>query len=149
MYAFADKLLELAERHAAEIADQWCKAVKTNPHTPSFHSIKHQDCTAFGTDFYKHFRTVYLDEKPYPKLEKYFSGYAEESFGRGIPLEEAVYAIVMMRRHIWLFAEFQAVFLTAMDQHRAVETLNRTIRVFDQGIYSIIRRYGELQKGKK
>ena len=33
--------------------------------------------------------------------------------------------------------------------HRAVETINRTIRVFDQGVFVIIKRYRELEKVKK
>jgi hypothetical protein len=149
MYAFADKLLEVTERHAEKIADQWCKAIKTNPHTPWFQSMKHPDCITFAVDFYKSFKDVYFDEKPYKKLEKYFVSYAEESFRKGIPMEEAIYALIMMRRHLWLYADFQALFMTALDAHRAVETLNRTIRVFDQGVFIIIRRYRELEKAKK
>ena len=68
---------------------------------------------------------------------------------QGVPMEEAIYALIMMRRQLWLFADFQALFVTAMDPHRAVETLNRTIRVFDQGVFIIIKRYRELEKVKK
>jgi hypothetical protein len=149
MYAFADKLLEVTERHADKISAQWCKAVRSNPHTPWFHARKEDDCTNFALDFYKNFRVVYFDEKPYKKLEKYFADYAGESFRKGVPMEEAIYALIMMRRHIWLYADFQALFVTAIDAHRAVETLNRTIRVFDQGIFVIIKHYKELQKTKK
>jgi hypothetical protein len=149
MFAFADKLLEVTEQNAGQIAVQWCKAVKSNRHTPWFRSMKEENCTAFALDFYKNFRNVYFDEKPYRKLGKYFASYAGESFRNGVPLEEAIYALIMLRRQIWLFADFQALFVTAMDQHRAVETVNRTIRVFDQGIYIIIKRYGELEKAKK
>ena len=149
MYAFADKLLEVTERHADKIADQWCRAVRKNPHTPWFQSAKEAECNSFAVDFYKNFRNVYFDEKPYKKLEKYFANYAEESFQKGIPMEEAIYALVMMRRHLWLYADFQALFMTALDAHRAVETLNRTIRVFDQGVFNIIKRYRELEKTRK
>jgi hypothetical protein len=149
MYAYADKLLEVTERHADKIADQWCRAVRSNPHTPWFQAQKAEDCSSFALDFYKNFRDVYFDEKPYKKLEKYFGNYAEENFRKEIPLEEAIYALIMMRRHLWLYADFQALFLTALDAHRAVETLNRTIRVFDQGVFIIIKRYRELEKAKK
>jgi hypothetical protein len=149
MVAFADKLLEVTEQNAGQIALQWCKEVKSNRHTQWFQSMKQENCTAFALDFYKNFRNVYFDERPYKKLEKYFVNYAEESFRNGVPLEEAIYALIMLRRQIWLFADFQAIFVTAMDQHRAVETVNRTIRVFDQGIYIIIKRYWELEKTKK
>ena len=149
MFAFADKLLEVSEKHADKIADHWCKAVKANPRTTWFQSMKPADCNSFAMDFYRNFRDVYFDEKPYRKLEKYFAQYAEECFRKGVPMEEAIYALIMMRRHLWLYADFQALFLTALDAHRAVETLNRTIRVFDQGVFIIIRRYRELEKAKK
>ncbi|HEX7539066.1 MAG TPA: hypothetical protein VF358_02075, partial [Syntrophales bacterium] len=67
MYAFADKLLEVTERHADEIAAQWCRAVKSNPHTLWFQLAKQEDCTSFAMEFYKNFRNVYFDEKPYKK----------------------------------------------------------------------------------
>jgi hypothetical protein len=47
---------------------------------------------------------------------------------------------------MWLYAEFQAPFLTAIDHHQAVETNNKTIRIFDHGIYLVIRKYDELRK---
>ena len=149
MIAFADKLLDVTERNADKIAEQWSRAVFANPNTPWFHSLKQADCMSYAADFYRNFRNVYFDEKPYRKLQKYFENYAEESFRKGIPLEEAIYALIMMRRHIWLYADFQALFITALDAHRAVQTLNRTIRVFDQGVFFITRRYRQLEKAKK
>ena len=55
----------------------------------------------------------------------------------------------MLRRHMWLFADFQAIFTTALDQYKAVESINRTIRLFDHGIYIITKKYGEMEKAKK
>ena len=50
---------------------------------------------------------------------------------------------------MWLYAEFQAIFMTALDQYKAVESITRTIRLFDQGIYIISKKYGELEKARK
>ena len=33
-----------------------------------------------------------------------------------------------------------------MDHQQAVETINKTIRIFDHGIYIITQKYGELEK---
>jgi hypothetical protein len=51
-----------------------------------------------------------------------------------------------MRRHIWLYAEFQAVFVTAVEHHQAAESLTRTILMFDYATYVITGRYEELMK---
>jgi hypothetical protein len=51
-----------------------------------------------------------------------------------------------MRRHIWLYAEFQAVFVTAVEHHQAAESLTRTILMFDYATYVTTERYEELMK---
>lgn len=149
MLAFADKLLDVTQRHAKDIADQWCKAVKSNPRTPALQAASHDKCTEYAVDFYRNLREIYFDEKPYRKVERYFGLYAEDRFHEGLPLHEAIYALIMLRRHMWLFADFQAIFTTALDQYKAVESINRTIRLFDHGIYIITKKYGEMEKAKK
>ncbi len=149
MLAFADKLLHVTEQHAKDISDQWCKAVKSNPRTPALQVITMDKCTEFAIEFYGNLRRIYFDEPPYRQVERYFEKYAEDRFREGLPLHEAIYALVLLRRHMWLYADFQAIFLTALDQYKAVESINRTIRLFDQGVYIITKKYGELEKDRK
>ncbi len=146
MKAFADKLIGVTERHAGEISEQWGKAVRTNPRTPSYHSMTQDQCVLHAMDFYKNLGRVYFSEKPYTEVTEYFTKYAEERYKEGIPLHEAIYALIMMRRHIWLYADFQAVILTGLDQQQSVESINKTIRVFDHGIYLVIQKYEEMSK---
>jgi hypothetical protein len=53
-----------------------------------------------------------------------------------------------MRRHIWLYAEFQTLFISAVEQQQAIESLSRTILLFDYATYVITERYQELMKGE-
>jgi antirestriction protein len=149
MLAFADKLLHVTEQHSKEISDQWCKAISLNPKTPALQALTREKCVEFAVEFYQNLRRIYFDEPPYKQIEKYFERYAEDRFREGVPLHEAVYALVMLRRQMWLYADFQAIFTTALDQYKAVESINRTIRLFDQGIYIITKKYGELEKVRK
>ncbi|MDD5723421.1 MAG: hypothetical protein PHY29_06735 [Syntrophales bacterium] len=147
MKVFADRLINVLEKHRREIAQQWCKAVRQNPRTPSFNNSSEEEILSRADSFYKNVIKMYYSEKPYTEVRKYFSEYADLSYNNKIPLHETLYALIMMRRHMWLYADFQAPFLSAMDHRQAVETLNKTIRIFDHGIYIITRRYGELEKG--
>jgi len=54
----------------------------------------------------------------------------------------------MMRRHLWLFADMQVIFTSALDSYQAIETITKTIRLFDHAIYIITRRTEELWKEK-
>lgn len=148
MKVFADRLINVLEHHRREIAQQWCNAVRQNPRTPSFNNFSEEELLKRAGFFYKNLITMYFSEKPYTEVRKYFSEYAEVSYEHKIPLHEALYALIMMRRHMWLFADFQEPFLSAMDHRQAVETINKTIRIFDHGIYIITQRYGELDKEK-
>lgn len=148
MKVFADRLINVLENHRREIAQQWCNAVRQNPRTTSFHNFSEEELLKRAGFFYKNLITMYFSEKPYTEVRKYFTEYAEVSYRHKIPLHEALYALIMMRRHMWLFADFQEPFLSAMDHRQAVETINKTIRIFDHGVYIITQRYGEIaEKG--
>ncbi|OPY09261.1 MAG: hypothetical protein A4E66_01758 [Syntrophus sp. PtaB.Bin001] len=146
MRVFADRLFDVLVQHKRDIAASWATDVRKNPKTPSFKEYTQDQCINYAVDFYENFIKVFFESKPYPEQEAYFSKYAERRFKEGIPLHEAIHALIMMRRHLWLFADMQVIFTSPLDQYQAVETITRTIRLFDHAIYIIIRRYKELEK---
>jgi hypothetical protein len=148
MRAFADKLIDILERHTEEVARQWSKAVRSNPRTPFYHTLSEAEYVQWGISFYENLRKLYFSARPYPEVDEFFSRLGREMFDKGIPLEEAVYTLILLRRHIWLFADFNVVFVTTLDMHQAVESINRTIQMFDQGIFVVTRKYGELAKSR-
>jgi hypothetical protein len=142
--AHGAKLIELIERSPNEIARQWCRDVKTNARTPSFHDLADEDLIPIAAEFYGNFREMFLTAQPFETAKRIFGKYAEDRYGQGIPAQEALYALVLMRRHIWLYAEFQAIFVSAVEHQQASESLNRTILMFDYAIYVITERYQSL-----
>ena len=138
------KLVNLIESHADSIAWQWARDVKRNPRTPSYHHLAEETLVPMAMRFYDHFRQMFFTDRPADVSQQYFARYAEEHHGRNIPLDEALYALIMMRRHIWLYAEFQTIFISAVEQKQAVDSLVRTILMFDYAIFFISRRYQEL-----
>ncbi|HPQ07359.1 MAG TPA: hypothetical protein PLA76_09625 [Syntrophales bacterium] len=138
------KLVALIESHAEAIARQWAKDVRRNPRTPSYHNMPEEAVVPIAMRFYDHFRQMFYAEKPAEASREYFRRYAEEVYRRGIPISEALYALIMMRRHIWLYAEFQTIFISAVEQKQAVDSLVRTILMFDYAVLFISERYQEL-----
>jgi len=138
------KLVNLIETHAEPIARQWARDVRKNPRTPSYHNIPEDKLVPVGVKFYDNFKQMFFTDKPADTSQQYFARYAEEHHARNIPLNEALYSLIMMRRHIWLYAEFQTIFISAVEQKQAVDSLVRTILMFDYAIFFISRRYQEL-----
>ena len=146
MKTYATKYLELARLHAEEIAKRWAQDVRSNTKTTFYKYLDEQKIISQCIIFYQYFSQMFVDEKLNKDILKYFKTYARESYAMGIPMDEAIYALILMRRHIWLYAEFQSIFSTGIDQQQAVDTLSRTILLFDYAIYDITKEYQELMK---
>ncbi len=149
MKSYAIKYVELAEKHAGKIAQRWAKDVKTNSKTPSYRNLDEEVIIYHCVRFYQNFSKMFLDEKITDDVLRYFRSYAQDSYALGIPLNETLYALVLMRRHIWLYAEFQAIFTSSIDQMQALDTLGRTILLFDYASYEVTKEYQDLMKKNK
>lgn len=144
--AHADKLLNFAEQHAKDIAQQWQKALIANPKTSSYKKVREFKLVNQGENFYKNLKKLYFEQNAYDVVAAYFSKFAEDQFYENIPLEEALYALIMLRRHLWLYAEFQNLFTSALDQFQASESINRTVLLTDYATSTIVKKYKELTK---
>jgi len=140
------KLIDLVEFKAETIAKQWARDVRHNQYTPSYHNKPESRLIPQAVQFYDNFRRIFMTKNPAQESSAFFTKYAEERYREGLPLQEALYALILMRRHIWLYAEFQAVFTTATEKQQAVDSLTRTILMFDYATYFISKRYRELMK---
>ena len=135
------KLLDLMANNSDAIAQYWAKDVIKNPKTPFYHYLNADYLAPQAADFYRKLSAVYPLKDPYPAIKEFMSKFAEARFKEGVPLHEALYAIILMRRHIWLYAEFQAIFITITEQHQALDSQTRTILIFDYITYTVTETY--------
>lgn len=144
--AYADKLLNFAEQHATDIAKEWVKALTKNQKTTSYRKVREYKLINQGELFYKNLKKLYFEPNTNDSVSVYFSKWAEDQVYESIPLEEAVYALIMLRRQLWLHAEFNTLFSSALDQYQAAESINRTVLLTDYATVAIINKYKQLAK---
>jgi hypothetical protein len=144
MQSYAAKLIDLIEIKSENIARLWAADVMTHDRTLSYHFLPKDMVTGQGADFYKLFRRMSIAEKPYEEAKTFSWKYAQKFYKENIPLHEAIYALMLLRRNLWLYAEFQGTFFTALEKQQAVESLNRTILLFDYISYQVTEKYEEL-----
>jgi len=138
------KLVDIVEQNAEEVAKQWVKEVRKNPRTTGYHGLPEETLVSQAMIFYQSFRTLLMGKKASEEAHTFFSKYAEERYGQGITLHEAIYALVLMRRHMWIYADLQANFVSVVEHQQAIESISRTILLFDYASYMITQRYMEL-----
>jgi hypothetical protein len=148
MTSHATKLIEITENNADTIAEQWYNNIKMNPRTPSYHSLPEGEAKKQALFFFKNFGKLFFTDKPFEEAQAIFSKYAENRYKERIPLSEVIYALTLMRRHMWLYSSSQAVFMTAVEHHQAAESQSRTILMFDYAIFIVVQKYDELLKSE-
>lgn len=139
------KLIDLVEKNAEEIAQQWVAVVKKNKRTPHYHHLPSEYLIPHAVEFYHQLRKMLMSSNTFEETDEYFFGYAKNCYAMGIPLHEAIYAVALMRRQMWLFAEFQATFITVVEHQQAIDSITRTILMMDYAVYKISHYYRELQ----
>jgi len=149
MKPYAAKYLELIQYHAEQMAKRWACDVRSNLKTTFYRFLDEQKIISQCIRFYQYFSKMFVDERLSKDSLTYFKTYARECYDMGIPMDEAIYGLILMRRHIWLYAEFQTIFFTGIDQMQAVDTLSRTILLFDYAVHDITKEYQELMKQGK
>ena len=138
MKAFTAKLVDLTQTNADEIARQWARDVKKNAKTPSYHQAPEEKIN--------NFQMMFFNESPYEQAKDFFDKYAEERYKEEIPLHEALYALILMRRHMWLYAEFQSLFNVEVDHRQAVESLSRSMLMFDYIMYVVSMKFSKMMQ---
>jgi len=144
--AYADKLLNFTAQHATEIGQQWAKALQSSPRTRSYRKVREFKLVNEGELFFKNMKRLFFDQNLYDVVTAYFTKWAEDQYYENIPLDEAIYALIMLRRQMWLYAEFNVLFSTSLDQYQAADSINRTVLVTDYATLAIIKKYAELTK---
>ena len=139
-------IVDLTEDHAKVLALRWYFDVVKNARTPSYHNLSEEEVIPQAEEFYHAFREMFISDQPYEAARAFFSRYAEKQYRSGIPESEALYAFILMRRHIWLHADVQVSFAKAVEQQQAVESLNRTFLISDYAVHVISEKYRELVK---
>lgn len=138
------KLLDLMANNSEAMARLWARDVIKNAKTPFYHRYSEDRIIPQAADFYRKLSGVYTLKNAFPAISEFISKYAEARFKEGVPLPESLYAVILMRRHIWLYAEFQAIFVTIAEQHQALDSQTRTILIFDYIAYALAETYVSL-----
>jgi len=146
------KLIDLVKQNAEPIARQWAQDVRKNPRTPHYHNIPEEEIVGQAVQFYHQLQELMVTKNAEELAKQYSSLYARRQFERGIPLHEALYALVLMRRKMWLFSDFQEEFVSVLEHQQAIDSISRAILMSDYVVYMVTDEYQKLiqqNPGKK
>ena len=135
------KLLDVTEQNAEEIAEHWAIDVQKNKRTTHYQNIKKEKLIIYAVDFYRNLRNLLTADNRFEMTQEYFQKYAKKCHEIGLPLQEAIYGLILMRRHMWFYADFQAIFIDALEHHQAIDSTMRIMLMTDYAVYEITQYY--------
>ncbi|HPC86406.1 MAG TPA: hypothetical protein P5238_01305 [Smithellaceae bacterium] len=135
------KLLDVLEANIDEIAAHWAADVKKNKRTVHYKDIPEEKLVLQAVKFYSQLRNMLMAPNRLDKAQEFFMHYARTCYEMGVPLHESIYALNMMRRHMWLYAEFQAIFINAIEHNQAIDSVMRIMLLIDYAVYEITQYY--------
>jgi len=141
--ALADRLMHFCSEHSNQIAEQWYKTISTNSKTLTYHTMLKENCLRHAEFILRNLEKVYFSENPFQEVAHLLDvdGFVEERFAHNVPLDQVVYAIILLRRQLWLYAEFQALYSGVYDMMQMVDNINRVLLVFDYIIFITVGKY--------
>ncbi len=77
------------------------------------------------------------------EIKTHYTELGRQRFQEEIPLEEVLMALMLIKRHLWLFVQEQNFFDTTFMFHQALEFNNRVVLFFDRAIYFTAMGYQE------
>lgn len=135
------KLLDVLEENIEEVARHWIAAVKKNKRTVSYQDIPDDQLIVQAVKFYSQLRNMLVAPNRNEKVQEFFMHYARTCYESGIPVHESIYALNLMRRHMWLYADFQAIFINALEHNQAIDSIMRIMLLIDYAVYEITQYY--------
>jgi len=145
----SQSLVELVEKNADKLAQEWLKDVIENVHTPFYRTFNRDKLYERAFDMYKKLGNWLSVNTPKEHTVKYYKKYGQERYEEGFPLPELISSFILFRRHLWLFILHSGFYESAFELLRAMELNNRVILFFDRAMHSMVVGYEEARKKQK
>ena len=133
-------LTRLIETHANDLIESVIKEVRANPRTASLHEVAEAELTARGFDLY-HNLGRWLGEKSEEEIETTYRENGRRRFREGVPLSELVYALILMKQHLWDFIRKNDLPETATNLYGEEQLEMMVAQFFDKALYHAVRGY--------
>ena len=143
----ATRLVHAVEDHAEELTRGVLDDLGSNPRTPSYHALSHDELHRRVYDIYHHLGR-WLDRTTEEVLEARYGSLGRRRYDEGIPLEELVYALVLTKRHLRDYVLRSGFVQSVVDLYQEEDFNLRLDQFFDEAIYHAVRGYQQAAAGR-
>jgi hypothetical protein len=131
----SQRLVEMIESSADELARRWLEDVGQRPETPTYHTFDQKLLYRRAREVYSQLGRWISHETTKEDIAAYYTDIGSQRRKEGFALSEIISALIITRRHIWVKVLSDGVLDTALHLNQALELNNRVLVYFDRAIY--------------
>jgi hypothetical protein len=134
------RLIEMIESHADELTEQVLKDIAANPRLRALRDREDEVLRKKVHEVY-HDLGRWLHAHDEAQLEAVFGEFGRRRRVDGTGLDELVYAVLMVKNHLWSFIERNDVTDQPLELAQEMHLIRDIGRFFDRALYHIVRGY--------
>jgi len=134
------RLIKLIEDHAEDLTREVLRDLAGNARTPSYNSLPADELHRRVYDVY-HNLGRWLGDKTEEHLESTFGGLGRRRHAEGVPLSEAVYALVLIKDHLRGYIRAVGLVDSTVELYLEEELHLQIGNFFDNAIYHMVKGY--------
>jgi 8-oxo-dGTP diphosphatase len=131
----SDELANAVQENSEKIVDLWLDDITTNPSTRSYRRLDRQALHLRAMIIMGQFGAWLRKEKSESEFTSFYRGLGSERKEDGVPLEEAISSLSLLKKHVWMFTYSFGVWEKAVDIYRMFELGERLVYFFDRAAY--------------
>lgn len=139
----AGKLVKIIEKNSEVIADNWVEDVTSLPYTRSYWDVPPEELQERAISVCERIGYFLSRRLPKEKLASFYRRMGKNRRAAGHPVEDVVMALLLLKRHIWLFVLNEGFLAMNPELYQALELNNRVVLYFDRAIYYVTQAYFE------
>jgi len=134
------RLVQVIEAHAEQLTHGLIDDLLSNRHTSHYHQLAREELHDRIYDVYHNFGR-WLSNETESAIESSYTHLGRKRFAEGIPLNEIVYSLGLIKHHLLDCIQFSGMIDTAMDLHGDRELQRLVGRFFDKAVYYTVKGF--------
>ncbi len=135
-----NRFVEIIEENHQTITEQYMNDLLKNPETPSYRTLDRQKIYEESDRIYREMSTWIVKQYSKTEIAKRYIRLGQDLFDQGVPFSQASKALILQRRHLWLFI-LDKLYYDASLYKEALDLNNRVVLYFDRAGYYQLQGY--------
>ncbi len=139
----SDELVNAVQINSKKIIDLWLNDISSNPSTKSYHGFDKKELLMPAMFIIGQFEAWLKGKKGESEMKTFYTGLGAQRKKEGIPVEDLVSSLSLLKKHIWMFTYSFGVWEKAVDIYRMFELGERLVYFFDKASYYTVMGYNQ------